>query len=199
MKTAYDAQAFGDRVLHKRQELGLSQMELAEAAGISAASVIAYEKGQKTPTIGTAAELASVLNVSLDWLCGFNKKVYRFKLENLGDAVDIFEMLSEITGNDPESVDLPLPEVMYIPLGYDEDGKETWETTEKATRFDFPNYKLAKFFEGKNKMRNLLRDGTITGEIFDSWKAGEMEKLRKIKFPVEQEYKPTASGDQQPE
>lgn len=47
----------------KREELGISQKELAEKAGISQSFLCDIENGRCKPSIGTAIELAKALRV----------------------------------------------------------------------------------------------------------------------------------------
>ncbi len=65
---------FAKRLKEARLSAGLKQSDLAEKAGITAASISAYEstdltKG-KNPSLENAKAIAKALNVSLDWLCG---------------------------------------------------------------------------------------------------------------------------------
>lgn len=57
-------------VLVWRQERGLTQRALAEAAGLSPAMLNEIEKGKKTPSLPTAKALADALGLGLDDLYG---------------------------------------------------------------------------------------------------------------------------------
>ena len=59
---------FSEKVREARNELGLSQTQLGEAAGVSLRSILAYEKGEKYPRPGTMLKLAKALNVSVKFL-----------------------------------------------------------------------------------------------------------------------------------
>ena len=61
---------FGDQLMKARKDKHLTQKELADRLGISQNTVSVYEKGKSLPDLGTAARMASVLDVNLDWLCG---------------------------------------------------------------------------------------------------------------------------------
>lgn len=74
-----DFTLFGQRIKQLRQKLDLSQRDFAGKIGVTASALSAYEKGQKNPSVNVAIEIATVYNVSLDWLCG------------LKDAEPIFE------------------------------------------------------------------------------------------------------------
>ena len=69
-----DFKLFAERVKEARKRAGLSQAELAEKLGVGQNTVSNYEnttggKGS-APKLETAAKIAEVLNVSLDWLVG---------------------------------------------------------------------------------------------------------------------------------
>lgn len=69
-----DFATFAERVKEARKKAGLSQAELAEKLGVGQNTVSNYENatGEKgsAPKLETAARIADVLNVSLDWLVG---------------------------------------------------------------------------------------------------------------------------------
>ncbi len=64
--------SFAEKVKDARCELDYSQSQLAEQIGVSLRSVLAYEKGEKTPRQGTMLKLARVLNVSVRFLTDEN-------------------------------------------------------------------------------------------------------------------------------
>jgi transcriptional regulator with XRE-family HTH domain len=58
---------FGQTVQAIRHKKGLTQVELAELAGLSAAAVRQLEQGQRTaPIFGTVVRLARALDVTTD-------------------------------------------------------------------------------------------------------------------------------------
>lgn len=59
---------FSQKVKDARNELGLSQTQLGEAAGVSLRTILAYEKGEKTPRPATMLKLAKALKVSVKFL-----------------------------------------------------------------------------------------------------------------------------------
>lgn len=60
--------SFAEKVFDARTELGISQSQLGEQVGVSLRSILAYEKGEKTPRPSTVLKLARVLNVSVKFL-----------------------------------------------------------------------------------------------------------------------------------
>lgn len=59
-------------IRRRRVELGLSQAELGEQAGIDGRQVRRYEAGEAQPSLQVAAALARALKISIDELAGAN-------------------------------------------------------------------------------------------------------------------------------
>lgn len=58
----------GQRIKKKRKELGLTQLEIRELAGISSGNLSDLENGKKTPSAQTLIALSKVLQCSIDWI-----------------------------------------------------------------------------------------------------------------------------------
>ena len=61
---------FDKRLTELRKKRGISQEELAKRLGTQGPAIGRYERGLAKPTIEVAAKLASILEVSLDYLVG---------------------------------------------------------------------------------------------------------------------------------
>jgi transcriptional regulator with XRE-family HTH domain len=59
-----------DVIRSRRRELGLSQGELAKAAGVSVRQMARYEAGEQQPVFSAAVALAEALGISLTQLAG---------------------------------------------------------------------------------------------------------------------------------
>ena len=57
-----------DVIRRRRMELGLSQTDLAEAAGVGARQIRRYESGQAQPVLSVAAAIAAALGISVNEL-----------------------------------------------------------------------------------------------------------------------------------
>lgn len=53
----------GARLRERRNHLGLTQLQLADASGVSQASISAIEKGASAPTLATFLALSSALGL----------------------------------------------------------------------------------------------------------------------------------------
>ena len=58
------------RIREIREELGLSQKELAEKMQVSPTNIYNYETGRTEPSIEILLKLSQILNVSIDYLIG---------------------------------------------------------------------------------------------------------------------------------
>ncbi len=60
----------GERIRAKREELGLSQSELARKVGLTRQGLCKYELDRADPRLFNAMCIAEALGVSLDYLAG---------------------------------------------------------------------------------------------------------------------------------
>ena len=65
-----DIKEFAQRIKAKRESKGMTQRELAAKVGITAASISAYEKQVKSPTLENALLVAKALDTTVDEMCG---------------------------------------------------------------------------------------------------------------------------------
>lgn len=54
----------------ERARAKMTQAEVAEATGTTAAAICQYENGERTPTLQKLQAIAALYNVSLDYLVG---------------------------------------------------------------------------------------------------------------------------------
>lgn len=68
----------GERMKSRREEIGVSVLDIAEQTGLSKATIHRYESGEikkiKLPVIGT---IANILKVNPDWLIGKSENKLR--------------------------------------------------------------------------------------------------------------------------
>jgi transcriptional regulator with XRE-family HTH domain len=96
----------GARIRQKRQELGLSQRELA-APGVSYAYISRIEAGFRRPSVKALRKLAPKLGVSVYWLeTGTEdpaERLARLVLESAGGPLtdEAYELARELVGDHP--------------------------------------------------------------------------------------------------
>lgn len=61
---------FSERLKQLRKERGLLQQDMADKIGITKSAYGYYEQGKTTPDVLTAKKIASILDVSVDYLLG---------------------------------------------------------------------------------------------------------------------------------
>jgi len=76
---ANDAAGFGARLIALRKAAGYTQQQLADEVGVTRRMVAYYETESEHPPANMLADLARVLNVSVDDLLGLNASRKRAK------------------------------------------------------------------------------------------------------------------------
>lgn len=68
-----NGQAIGKRIRKRRKELGLTQLDIKAATGISSGNLSDIENGNRLPSASTLVHLSNILQCSIDWmLTGFS-------------------------------------------------------------------------------------------------------------------------------
>lgn len=67
-------EAFPGRLKNARIKAGFTQKEVEEETGIEQSRISYYENGKREPDIETLGELATLYNVSTDWLLSIVQK-----------------------------------------------------------------------------------------------------------------------------
>ena len=70
----FEPEIFAHNLRVRRESLGMTREQLAAVAGVGYRSVITYETGEHLPKIDAACWMAKALGVSLDQLCGAQRK-----------------------------------------------------------------------------------------------------------------------------
>ena len=163
---------FGERIKALRNKAGITQRVLAETLGISTSAIIAYEKGQKIPSIDAAIKFAQYFGVSLDSLCGL--EVAEEPVKSCGDVARLLVSAfssKQFAVNLIESGDSYGEAFTIAKIGVrncqDADGLYTAPV-------------LNEFLVKYKKVNALSSDGTLTQDISDTWVESELSKLDKI-------------------
>ena len=92
---------FKERLKEKRTEANLTQVELAEKAGVTARTIQNYKLGSRKPSnMVTIQKIADALNTTTEYLLG-SSGTYVVEAHEKGGAKaakDIEELVSEVTG-----------------------------------------------------------------------------------------------------
>lgn len=66
---------FASRLKKVRSEKGYTQQQLADKLGIARITLTQYERAVNEPKLSMIVKISTLLNVSLDWLCGRTEKM----------------------------------------------------------------------------------------------------------------------------
>lgn len=93
--------AFKDNLKARREELGMTQLELSKAAGITTRTIYNYESGERRPSnIEVVQKIAAALDTSVEKLLSNGEELIVAAHERGGAraAKDIDELVGEVTG-----------------------------------------------------------------------------------------------------
>ncbi|AYK22859.1 XRE family transcriptional regulator [Pseudomonas aeruginosa] len=94
-----DTREFPERLAWARAEMGLTQKELADAAGISLVQIARYETGRSTPRLSGALKLARALKMdAFDLMPELKKTTIEVEIELSDDELARFEAEAEELG-----------------------------------------------------------------------------------------------------
>ena len=63
----------GERIKTARKDRKMTRVQLGKDVGITEQVIYYFEHGLRVPSVQTLTEIAAVLDVSLDWLCGLEE------------------------------------------------------------------------------------------------------------------------------
>lgn len=108
---------FKDRIKEMRKRYNMSQQELAERVGVTYSAIGHWERGLREPNLVMLKKIASVLDVTTDYLLGLSDEMtYRKVWEKDGET---FAILSTDNKNDPTQEErwaVETAETINVPL-----------------------------------------------------------------------------------
>lgn len=170
-----DINLFSARLKKARNSASKNQSEVAELCKTTQSAISSFEHGTATPNLEVAADIANLLGVSLDWLCGGDMQ----NIKTLGDAARVLASVIEM-----------LPDAEIIQYNSSDD-----------TFFNGPAYRVALTFEdgimynflvGLQKLLQAVEEGYVDNEVYQLWLEKETAKLDQR--PLEEAKQKTASG-----
>ncbi len=157
---------FSERLKELRMELGMSQRQMAELVGCTAATLSAYEKGTKNPSLEIARNIAKKCNVSLDWLCGLSES--KRVSEKAETYADIFRILVEVD------------KAIYL---------NVYRRAEEDSRFVMlaSNSVVQDFLSSWSEMLYLYHNKTINEKLYTLWLQDKLKEYEDFKFNSEED------------
>lgn len=174
---------FAERLREARTAAKLTQAQLSMEAGVTAATISAYESADgnkgKNPSLENALKLAQALNVSLDWLCGFSVRTEKAPIVDFLKLLVTLDEYTCITFDEVDLIDKDVQAIMkeaYSSLDDDElwmnhcacvsnNEKEDWMVYATV----FHNGYIERFIREWQKMRELYRSNTIDKDLYNLW------------------------------
>lgn len=153
------------RLRNKRNELGLTQAQVAEKAQINTSTYSSYESG-KVPPLDIAYRIAIVLGVSVDWLCGDENPSQFNSYGSVARA--IIAAYTALTRDESTKVRL------YIDK---QRNKGQFDLPIDTLTFETSAENLIHFFEKMTQYRKMSLDNKEASEMYEAWLKGELQKL----------------------
>ncbi len=149
---------FSERLKEIRTEMDISQRKMAELVGCTPATLSAYEKGTKKPSLEIAKNIADKCKVSLDYLCGLSEsKHIAGKPKTYADA---FRVLVEA---DKAIMFKIFREEYYLVLCS-------------------TNTVVQDFLEAWGDMLTMYHKGTITEKLYSLWVQDKLKEYEDFKL-----------------
>ncbi len=82
----------GKKIKALRENLGLTQLQLASKLGVSSSTIGMYEQGRREPSSSMLSKICFELNTSTDYLIGFAKRDTQIETE-------VSEIIKEFTSS----------------------------------------------------------------------------------------------------
>lgn len=158
---------FPERLKQARTEAGMTQAHLAAECGLAYASISAYEKGQKSPTVHTAAAIAKALGLSLDWLMGLDDR-QGIHPRTLGDCARM--MFDALTAWEAGGI---IADIKMDSPGH----RINALLPERASR---------EFVRDWVKVHGMYQEKVIDAEMYEAWMEKRFRELDAIPLPDNQ-------------
>lgn len=159
---------FAHRLKTAIAQKGLKQAELAEMVGTTAANMSNYVREKSFPPVDTLVEIAKNLDVSLDWLCGMDRK--EAKLEEPKTYGDFARIILAIIYNEDISSQISTAHIKtlrsyanypsYCEKPYDE---------EDVPCIAFTSGPIRTLIEDMVKLQGMLAQGTLSNDFYERW------------------------------
>ena len=185
--------SFSDRIRKLRQDMDITQSELANKLGITTTALSFFESGSRIPNIEVLKNMAVIFGVSSDYLLGLetsNKDLKTYadvlaalvpilELENIWnmsiDKATFEEYLDCIS--DPEEREMIY--TMANSAGTPYNKNDTYSIGSLKT----VNHILIGFFEDFQKVYLLYVNGSMPESLYKLWIDDRISKLKNIPLP----------------
>lgn len=157
---------FENRLLKARKKIGLTQKQVAEKALISYSSYSQYENNKAIPPLDIAIRIASVLNTTVEELCGlYDSRT----INNMGDVASTMMKINDAVNHG----DSHGPSSIVI------------NPSNKTASLTIESEALSNFFMHKVAIESVVysNEEDLSGtDIYAVYIKAQLDKLSKIEF-----------------
>lgn len=154
---------FAQRLKEVRLQQQMTQKQVAVLVGVTPATLSAYEKGNKKPTVDTLKKIAQTFKVTTDWLLGISGYTSAQEIKTYSDVVSLLLFVDSIFNK---------KSVSFFKTDVSDGDKENRYVL-------FLNDKTVQsFFKEWGKIRDLYMEKVIDENLYQAWVE---KKLRDLK------------------
>lgn len=169
-------------IILRKMIFEMSQKEFSEYLGLPQSTLSSYESGKMSPSLSMTFMIAKKCNVTMDWLCGNDKKT---KVESIADIAEFFFELFEMKDIDPKQTRLGKAQMPEIPEaeplnlgGLTFIAKSTQNPSlNKRIKFD---YDLAHMVGEIAELADKWKSYSISQEDYDKEKKALIERYQSV-------------------
>jgi transcriptional regulator with XRE-family HTH domain len=173
------------RLRSKRNELGLTQAQVADKAKINTSTYSSYESG-KMPPVDVACRIAKALGVNMDWL--YNPEVTEDDIEFSGSSYgDVVRLIVSLALMQPKNIEITMntrgssrPQENGVGMNFLSNYPANYKGIDYFTNLKFNEQIVYEFMEGFKKLYDLYTNGTIEKEMLDAWLQKKYAELKQI-------------------
>lgn len=94
----------GQRIKQRRNQLGLKQMEVKNAVGVSSGNMSDLENGNRLPSAGTLIRLSQVLHCSTDYILTGESPDQEFFSSITAEESEVLRLYRKLSADDQEEI-----------------------------------------------------------------------------------------------
>lgn len=164
---------------------GMKQAEIAEAVDTSPANISNYVLGKSFPPVDMLVEIAKKLDISLDWLCGIEKREQRDKtVETAGEVASLVICALNSLPDSCELRNIQIMATQQVGWREDVDGYGAYPVREdveiSVPAMVFKSGDIRTFLEDLMKMSKLLQENTFDCKFYERWLNDRIQALDRI-------------------
>jgi Predicted transcriptional regulators len=175
-----DVFKYSFRLSSLRRKSGLSQREVAKELMVTPASLSAYEKGTKMPSMEVAIKLAGFYKVSLDYIFRPLKAEY----DTLSTYADALKCLFKLTKGG-----------LDISISTEDPYDTEFGFSEGIATISFTDSYLYEIFTAWRGLLESNKNGVVDDEILELWEKKKLEQAGKKNTPQAQEVLDAIAAD----